>query len=113
MTLVDTSVWIAHLRRASPQLQRLLEQGQVLTHGMVIGELACGDLPNRELFLDRLARLPQVPTLPDAMVWAAINERHWWGKGVGWVDVHLAGAALIAGVPLWTLDHKLTRLLLA
>ena len=42
MTLVDTSIWVDHLRKGSPPLENLLQEKQVLTHPWVIGEIPCG-----------------------------------------------------------------------
>ena len=47
MILVDTSVWVDHLRDGAPALAVVLEQGRVLMHPFVLGELACGNLKNR------------------------------------------------------------------
>ena len=58
MVLVDTSVWIDHLRRRSERLAAMLEAGSVACHSFVIGELACGHLARREELLGLLQRLP-------------------------------------------------------
>ena len=47
MILVDTSVWIDHLRAGEDRLVTLLDSTQVLCHPFVVGELACGNLRNR------------------------------------------------------------------
>ena len=44
MILVDTSVWIEHLRSANAILRELLGDGEVLGHPFVLGELALGNL---------------------------------------------------------------------
>jgi predicted nucleic acid-binding protein len=109
--LVDASVWIDHLRRAEPELVRLLEEGQVICHPFVIGELACGHLRRREAFLTQLAELPMAPsaTHREAMVFV---ERHALaGRGIGWVDVHLLACALLSRTTaLWTRDKRLAAL---
>ena len=110
MTLVDTSVWVDHFRRGNAQLRQLLQDGDVATHPYVIGELACGSLPNRATTLYMLGNLPRVAVLSDELVLRAIDQRKLWGKGVGWVDVQLLTAALAAGVPLWTLDKRLGKI---
>lgn len=58
MTLVDTSVWIAHFRQGGSHLTALLNQGLVFVHPIVVGELACGNLKNRRQILDDLGALP-------------------------------------------------------
>lgn len=108
MILVDTSVWVDHLRVASRGLGTLLDEGDVLCHPFVIGELACGNLANRAEVLRLLAALPQAPRAADAEVLAFVEGRRLEGRGLGYIDVHLLAAALLAGsVPLWTLDRRL------
>lgn len=110
MLLVDTSVWVDHLRRGNAQLRALIEAGAVATHPIVIGELACGSLGERGRVLGWLRRLPTLAQLPDPVVYEAIEARRWWGRGIEWADAHLLAAALAAGLPLWTLDRHLARL---
>jgi predicted nucleic acid-binding protein len=107
--LVDTSVWIAHLRRGEPKLARLLDDGLVMTHSFVVGELACGSLRNRAGFLSYLGRLATAPEATSQEVRRLVEMRRLMGKGLGWTDVHLLASCLIAGVPLWSLDAPLTR----
>ena len=111
MILADTSVWIEHFRRGSPRLRELLEAGEVATHPMILGELACGNLARRAETLRLLESLPAIPQLPDAIVLEAITVRRLWAKGVGWIDAHLLAAALVSGTPVWTLDQRLAKLL--
>ena len=59
--LVDTSVWVDHLRRRNAKLVELLEQTHVWTHAFVIGELASGNLAQRDKLLRALAALPRTP----------------------------------------------------
>lgn len=111
MILADTSVWIDHLRRGSPELARLLEAGDVLVHPFVIGELACGNLRNRSEILDLLAGLPAAVTASDAEVLHFVGERRLAGKGIGWVDAHLlASIALTEDARLWTRDRRLATI---
>lgn len=111
MTLVDTSVWIDHFRNGTPRLRDLLEGGEVATHPMVLGELACGNLPRRVQTLRLLARLPRIPQAPDRLVLQSIESRRLFGEGIGWIDAHLLTAALISSVGLWTLDRRLAKLI--
>lgn len=111
MVLVDTSVWIDHLREPVSELVRLLESEQVLTHPFIIGELACGTLRNRQKLLYNMGRLPCVPAANDEEVLALIEFSGLMGKGVGYLDMHLlASVRLVAEVRLWTRDKKLARL---
>ena len=109
MTLVDTSVWIEHLRRGSARLTELLNDEQVLHHPFVLGELACGDLRNRAEILGLLAELPQLQVAEQHEVLHLLETRRLHGRGLGWVDAHLLASCLLAGCGLWTLDRPLAR----
>ena len=109
MTLVDTSVWIEHLRAGSPELSSLLERGAVLTHPLVIGELACGNLKNRSRLLTDLAALPRAVEATHEEALQFIEDRKLWGAGLGWIDAHLLASALLTNCGFWTLDRKLER----
>jgi predicted nucleic acid-binding protein len=106
--LADTSVWVAHLRDAHPVLAGLLEEGSVLMHPVVIGELACGNLRNRDEVLDLLQSLPGVPAASDAEALTFIERHRLMGRGVGYLDVHLlASTALAHGARIWTHDARM------
>jgi predicted nucleic acid-binding protein len=106
--LADTSVWIDHLRAGVPALAEALEQGRVLVHPFVLGELACGNLRNRSEVLELLGNLPSVPTATDAEAMEFIERRALMGRGVGYIDVHLLASAALAGTArLWTRDRRL------
>ena len=107
MTLVDTSVWVDHLRRRNERLVVLLEDGQVLCHPFVAGELACGNLKNRRAILRYLAALPAVSRAEHAEVLHLVESHLLYGRGLGWVDAHLLASCLINGCELWTLDKPL------
>ncbi|MFU8814475.1 MAG: type II toxin-antitoxin system VapC family toxin [Pseudomonadales bacterium] len=108
MILVDTSVWIDHLRRGDPMLVTLLERCEVLMHPMALGELACGGLRNRSEILHALANLPRIATATDEEVLYFIERRELFGRGIGYVDAHLLAAVSIASpARLWTRDRRL------
>jgi len=109
MILVDTSVWVQHLRAGNERLEALLLKGQVFTHPFVVGELACGNLSNRVEILGLLKALPRVPIAEHEEVMHLLVSRRLYSRGLGWVDVHLLASALIAGCGLWTLDEALRR----
>ena len=108
MILVDTSVWIDHLRAGNRLLVELLEAGNVLVHPFVIGEIALGNLKQRELILGALADLPQAVVARDDEVMPFIEGSGLFGRGIGYLDVHLlASIRLTAGSLLWTHDRRL------
>ncbi len=105
--LVDTSVWVEHLRSGHPRLRAHLESAAVYGHPFVIGEIACGSLRDRRPVLDRLDALPQAPQATEAEVRTLLERRQLFGRGIGWIDAHLIASALLANAPLWTLDLRL------
>ncbi len=108
MILVDTSVWIDHLRQRDERLSALLDQGQVLAHPFVIGELALGNLRNRDAIIGALQDLPQAPIATDAEVLGFITGNALHGMGIGYIDAHLLAATRLApGAMLWTRDKRL------
>lgn len=108
--LVDTSVWIEHLRAGSERLRQLLNNGVVDCHPFVVGELSCGNLSNRGETLGLLEKLPQLVVAEDREVRHLVERRALYGKGLGWVDVHLLASAMIARESLWTLDQPLAKI---
>lgn len=96
MILVDTSVWIDHFRRGDSQLASLLENGKVIMHPFVLGEIACGNLRNRKSVLTLLDRLPRAPSATDSEVRLFIEGKALMGRGLGYVDVHLLASAVLA-----------------
>ena len=108
MTLVDASVGVNHLRSNDTALGALLEDNQVLMHSMVVGELACGNLSDREYVLDLLKELPQIPVADHDEVLFFIEQNRLMGRGLGYVDAHLlAEASLHGSARLWTTDRRL------
>ncbi len=108
MILVDTSVWIDHLRKGVPRLADGLEQGRVLMHPFALGELACGHLKNRGEVLQLLGDLPAAPVAAEGEALEFIERHALMGRGIGYVDIHLlASAALVGAEGLWTLDRRL------
>ncbi len=109
MILVDTSVWVDHLRHGDAKLVELLQTAGVLAHPFVTGELALGLLGQRELILETLRGLPQAVVASDSEVLQFIEQRRLFGVGIGYVDAHLLAAVqLTPGASLWTRDKRLT-----
>ncbi len=109
MILVDTSVWVDHLRRNNTRLAERLHAGAVACHPFIIGELACGNLGNREEILSLLQALPTVPISEPDEILAFIEGRSLMGKGLGYVDMHLLASTFLAGILLWTTDRRLRQ----
>ena len=109
MILVDTSVWVDHFRTGNRKLAGLLDEEQVLTHPLVIGELACGSLRNRAEVLALLEALPEAEMAEHREVLEFVEHERLYGHGIGWVDVHLLAAARLVGAALWTLDRPLLK----
>ena len=108
MILVDTAVWIDHLRGGEALLVSLLHDNQVLVHPMVVGELACGNLHNRDDVLELLGGLPEAPVAADDEVLVFIERHRLMGRGIGYIDGHLlAATALAEPTLLWTSDRRL------
>jgi predicted nucleic acid-binding protein len=106
--LVDTSVWVDHLRAGDKALTRLLDAGMILGHPFIIGEIALGNLRQRETVLGALSNLPQASIATDAEVLRFIDRYALFGRGVGYVDIHLLAAVqLTSGTTLWTHDKRL------
>ncbi len=108
MILVDTSVWVNHLRSGDTQLIAALQAGAVLGHPFVLGELALGSLRNREAVIDALRGLPPAHQASDDEVLSLIGQRSLYGLGIGYIDAHLLASTLLTpGTRLWTRDRRL------
>jgi predicted nucleic acid-binding protein len=109
--LVDTSVWVDHLRSGDQRLSKLLDDGQVATHPFVIGELALGQLKRREAIMEMLDDLPKAAIATDLEVLGLIERDALFGSGIGYVDAHLlASAKLTPGVLIWTRDKHMSQI---
>lgn len=111
MVLVDTSVWVEHFRSGAIGLDTLLNDGQVLCHPFIVGELACGNLKNRSVILSLLHELPMAVRAEDAEILQCIDHHRLMGKGLGYIDMHLLMSAILTRVPLWTLDRRLREVM--
>ncbi len=107
MVLVDTSVWINHLRNSDHHLEKLLFDGEVVCHPNIIGELACGNIRNRQEIISLLQALPQIPLVAFEEFLYFIDQNQLHGKGIGFVDIHLLASAKLGQVHLWTADKRL------
>ncbi len=108
MILIDTSVWIDHLRSGDRELAALLDADRALVHPFVIGELACGNLARRGEILAMVRNLPALSRADDPEVLHFIEQNRLMGRGIGYVDAHLLAAATLAPpARLWTRDKLL------
>lgn len=113
MILVDTSVWVSHLRIGNEHLKQLLINGEVATHPFLIGELACGNLRNRQEILTLLQFLPQVKQASQEEALQFIETHTLMGLGIGFIDIHLLASARLSQIRIWTSDKKLDAAALA
>lgn len=110
MIIVDTSVWVDHLRTNDDGLVKLLDGGGVAMHPFILGELALGNLAQRARVVSLLGELPTAPMVTIDDVLAFIDRHQLPGSGVGYVDTHLlASAALLGRASLWTRDKRLSK----
>ncbi|UCC41273.1 MAG: type II toxin-antitoxin system VapC family toxin [Candidatus Aminicenantes bacterium] len=109
MILADTSIWVSHFRYGNPRLEELLLEGEVICHPFIIGELACGNLKNRQEILSLLKALPTAKTADHKEILYFIEKHRLMGIGLGYVDAHLLASALLSTIPLWTKDENLKR----
>src|SRR5688572_12047883 len=111
--IVDTSVWVEHFRTGEPALAARLEMGLVLVHPFVIGELACGNLKNRQEIISSLDGLPAPIVANHEEAVGLVDQERLYGLGIGWIDVHLLASARLSQSPLWTLDRRLNETAIA
>jgi predicted nucleic acid-binding protein len=110
MILVDTSVWIDHLRSGNKLLSNLLEENRVVTHPLVLGELSVGNISKRSTFLQLVRNLPVASEASHDEVISFIEKNRIWSKGLGYFDMHLLCSSLIDSIPLWTMDKRLSKI---
>ena len=107
MVLVDTTIWISFLKAGNTHLRTLLREAKVACHPLIVGELACGRLANRPVFLTLLQTLPQASTAGQREVLHFIDHHKLSGAGIGLIDAHLMASARLSDVLLWTSEGKL------
>ena len=111
MILADTSIWVNHFRLRLPRMAAALNEGKIVIHPFVIGELACGNLPDRQSVLRFLQKLPVASSATHAEVPDLIENRRLSGSGIGYVDANLLASALISDqTQLWTADKRLAEI---
>ena len=106
--MVDTSVWRRYFSGAQnvrPLGELLEEDGAVLVHPFIVGELVLGGLSTREEGM--FARLPSATAVPHEEVLEFVRRRRLARRGIGWVDAHLLASALTSSATLWSVDSAL------
>jgi predicted nucleic acid-binding protein len=111
LILVDTSVWIDHLRSADAKLQAMLQDDQVMTHSFVRLELALGSIAAREEVLAGLALLPQAPVVATEELFRLVDHKKLFRRGIGITDLQLIGCAIFDNsISIWTRDRRLIEI---
>lgn len=110
MILVDTSVWVDHLFKNDAGMARLLKDGEVIMHPLIIGELSMGHLSPRAAVLNSLKTMPMIRQADDLEVWHTVETHRLYNSGIGYIDAHLLAATLLTpGTSLWTRDKRLRQ----
>ena len=107
MILVDSSIWIRHFRQSDARLAALLDHQLAMMHPFVLGELACGNLHHRSTTITDMQLLPSASMASNADVHHLLESQRLWGRGLGWIDLHLLASALLDRSRLWTHDQAL------
>lgn len=109
MVIVDTSVWIDYFRHGSGRLAGLLSENTILIHAFVVDELALGNLKNRSDVLQLLEKLPKSVHASNEEVLYFVEKERLYGKGLGFIDVHLLASARLSRARLWSMDRALVK----
>ena len=107
LILVDTSIWIDHLRATGGPLAPVLQANKVCGHAAIIGELACGNIGNRSEVLELLQALPRLAGASDDEALHFIDRHQMMGRDIGYIDAHLLAACALSGARLWSRDKRL------
>ena len=110
MILVDTSVWIDHFRSGDTHLSTLLDHAMVQTHDFIIGEIACGNLKNRQQTLYLLSCLPRCTATSPGETLFFIERHGLMGRGIGYIDASILASAALVQANLWSRDKRLMAL---
>ncbi len=105
--VVDTNIWVHHWRKSNPLLLSMMEDGEVWTHPIVVGELAMGNLRDRHRTLWHLTRLGRPQLATDAETLHMVEAHRLWGRGIGWSDARILASVVIGECLLWTGDLRL------
>ena len=110
MIIIDTSVWIDHIRQPEVEVELLLKRDQALVHPFVIGEPALGNMKRHDEIINALLHMRQAAVAQTDDVLTIIKRHALSGSGIGYVDAHLlASAAMAAGTRIFTRDKRLAK----
>lgn len=105
--LVDTCVWVRHFRQRNALLAAMLEDGEVWSHPIVVGELTMGTLKNRQQTIFDLSQLSRPPLASFSETRQMVESRQLWGRGIQWNDARILASSILGEIPLWTFDLRL------
>lgn len=105
--IIDSSVWIDHLRKPNGVVRQLLEEGKALSHSWIIGELATGQIKNRHNFLGNLKLLTMVKEATVKETLDFLEAHQLYGRGLSFTDVHVVASALLSDVRILTRDKPM------
>ena len=108
MILVDTSVWITHFQRTNLGLKHALNNRQILVHPFILGEMALSHIKDRSGVLEELGALPKAEVARPEEALTYVERHQLYGRGIGWVDVHLVVSSLLCESEIWTFDRRLS-----
>jgi len=108
--LVDTCVWVRHFRQRNPLLSAMLEDGEIWSHPIVVGELAMGTLKNRKHTIFDLSQLSRPPLASFSETRQMVESRQLWGRGIQWNDARILASSILGEIPLWTFDLRLREI---
>jgi predicted nucleic acid-binding protein len=108
--LVDTCVWVKHFRERNPLLAAMLEDGEVWSHPIVVGELTMGTLKNRKQTIFDLSQLSRPPLASFLETRQMVESRQLWGRGIQWNDARILASSILGEIPLWTFDLRLKEI---
>lgn len=108
--LVDTCVWVRHFRQRNPLLAAMLEDGEIWSHPIVVGELAMGTLKNRKQTIFDLSQLSRPPLASFSETRQMVESRQLWGRGIQWNDARILASSILGEIPLWTFDLRLREI---
>jgi predicted nucleic acid-binding protein len=108
--LIDTSVWINHLKEPVAELNDLLNNHSLIVmHPFVLQELLLSNSKKSEVLYRELSLFPFINIAGSSEIENFLLEYPVRGKGLGLIDIHLLYSAWKDKVRLLTHDKKLMK----